>query len=107
MRECANNWGSAALLLPRAGLLRLNSCLLPLPIGPAQALLEERRRARVDLQPLLQQLSSRLAQVLASGSGGGAGSSSSGALEAATLSAVRQACLDGGGPGVQASMQVR
>ena len=61
----------------------------------------------MDLQPLLQQLSSRLAQALASGSGGGARSSSSGAPEAATLSAVRQACLDGGGPGVQASMQVR
>ncbi|PRW20390.1 hypothetical protein C2E21_9022 [Chlorella sorokiniana] len=71
-----------------------------------QALLEERRRARVDLQPLLQQLSSCLAHALAGGSGSGpSGSSGSGAAEAATLSAVRQACLNGGGPGVQTSMQ--
>lgn len=63
----------------------------------------------MDLQPLLQQLSSRLAQALAGGSSDGAGSGnggSSGTAEAATLSAMRQACLEGGGPAVQASMQV-
>ena len=60
----------------------------------------------MDLRPLLQQLSSRLAETLAGGSRSGPGSGGSGAEEAATLTAVRQACLDGGGPGVQASMQV-
>ncbi|KAI7836969.1 hypothetical protein COHA_009153 [Chlorella ohadii] len=52
-----------------------------------QALLEERRRARVDLRPLLQQLSSRLAETLAGGSRSGPGSGGSGAEEAATLTA--------------------
>ena len=49
-----------------------------------QALLEERQRVRVDLQPLLRQLSSRLAAAL----GGGGGTS---------LSALQAECVGGGG----------
>ena len=58
-----------------------------------RSLLEERRRGRVDLQPLLLQLSRQLAAALA---GGGT----------VALSALRQRCMSGGEPGTQASLQV-
>ena len=93
---------SPARWLPRLSPALCPAGALPAPPSPAQALLEERRRARVDLQPLLQQLGTQLAQALA-GAGGGSGNSSSGGV---SLAAVRQACLEGGGPLVQASMQV-
>lgn len=61
-----------------------------------KALLEERQRSRVDLQPLLHQLCSQLAVALPRGGGGGA-----------RLSAARQACMQGEAGGTDASMQVR
>ncbi|KAI3424281.1 hypothetical protein D9Q98_009836 [Chlorella vulgaris] len=66
-----------------------------------QALMEERRRDRVDLQPLLLQLSQRLTAGLAAPDCG-AGSSGGVSLR---LSAVRRECMQGGDPGTQASLQ--
>lgn len=57
-----------------------------------QALLEERRAARADLQPLLRQLSATAAATLSSGS-------------AALLSELRAECVRRGGAEVQASTQ--
>ena len=62
---------------------------------PVQALLEERRRAHVDLQPLLQQLTQRMAAAFASGGG------------PVLLSSLRQECLDSGAAGTQGSTKVR
>jgi hypothetical protein len=95
-------------LLPPADALRCfrtrcegwSTSLSACPCCCLQALLEERRLSRVDLQPLLQQLSQRLAAALAGSSGSGSGPGP------ARLSEVRRECVDSGAPGTQASTQV-
>ena len=97
-------------LLPPADALRCfrtrcegwSTSLSACPCCCLQALLEERRLSRVDLQPLLQQLSQRLAAALAGSNGSGSGSGPGPAL----LSEVRRECVDSGAPGTQASTQV-
>jgi hypothetical protein len=72
-------------------------------------LLEERRQARVDLQPLLHQLGQRLGAALGGQAEGGAGSESShpGGDRPVLLSSLRRDCMAAGGAEVQASTQVR
>lgn len=72
-----------------------------------QALLEERRRSRVDLQPLVHQLAQRLGAALAGQSAGVADRDESGGGGPLLLSALRRECIAAGGDEVQASTQVR